>query len=395
MKHNKIYKTLCVITLAGLISFAPTGYSIATSRSSLNSEMDEINNKIEEKENEKAQIQNEKSQTLTEVESLIYQIGAYEREISKLDSEIGTLESKIDEAQEKLASEEEKYEKRDKEMQERLLVIYEAGDTSFLDILLGSNDIVDLISNYYIATEIAKADSEMLAEIEKKKNEIEAAKQGLEDSKNELEDIRSVHEQTSRALTETRSLKEQRANELDATERQVQEEIEAFEAHKAEIEAELRRIAEEERRNAGVDYVITSDPSSSGYIRPVSGYPITTGIYYSWGGWHGAVDFSGPGIEWAPIVAVKSGTVVTSRAAKTDDGYYYSYGEYIIINHHDGTMTLYAHGQPDSRQVFEGEEVSQGQVIMYVGTTGNSTGEHLHFEVRVDGERVDPRPYLP
>ena len=58
-------------------------------------------------------------------------------------------------------------------------------------------------------------------------------------------------------------------------------------------------------------------------------------------------------------------------------------------------MTLYAHGQPGSRQVYEGQEVSQGQVIMYVGTTGNSTGEHLHFEVRVDGERVDPRPYLP
>ena len=395
MKHNKIYKSLFAISLAGMISFSPLGHVLAASRSDLTDEMNQIDSQIEEKENEKTQIQNEKSQTLSEVESLIYQISAYEREISSLNSQINSLESEIDEAEEKLAAEQRNYDKRNQEMQERLLVIYEAGDTSFLDILLGSSDLVDLISNYYIAQEIAKADSEMLDEIEKKKIEIEATKKGLEDNKTELEDVRTIHEQTSRALTETRSLKEQKASELDASEQQVQAEIEAFEAHKAEIEAELKRIAEEERQSRGADFVYTSDPSSSGYIRPVEGYPITTGLYYSWGGWHGAVDFSGYGIEWAPIVAVKAGTVVTSRAAMTDDGYYYSYGEYIIINHHDGTMTLYAHGQPGSRQVYEGEEVEQGQVIMYVGTTGNSTGEHLHFEVRVDGERVDPRPYLP
>ena len=94
-------------------------------------------------------------------------------------------------------------------------------------------------------------------------------------------------------------------------------------------------------------------------------------------------------------MAVKSGTVVTSKAAINSSGKYYSYGEYIIINHHDGTMTLYAHGQAGSRKVFEGQKVSQGQVIMNVGSTGNSTGPHLHFEVRVNGTRVDPRPYLP
>ena len=128
---------------------------------------------------------------------------------------------------------------------------------------------------------------------------------------------------------------------------------------------------------------------------PVSGYPITTGLYYSSGRYHGAVDFSGSGILGQPVVAVKAGTVVTSTAAKTASGNYYSYGEYIIINHHDGTMTLYAHGQAGSRKVSAGQTVSQGQVIMNVGSTGNSTGPHLHFEVRVNGSRVDPRPYLP
>ena len=136
-----------------------------------------------------------------------------------------------------------------------------------------------------------------------------------------------------------------------------------------------------------------NNPSASGYIRPVVGYSITTG----WMGYsgHTGVDFSGSGISGKPVLAVKAGTVVTSTALKYSNGNYRSYGEYIVINHHDGTMTLYAHGAPGSRLVSAGQSVSQGQQIMSVGTTGNSTGYHLHFEVRVNGRPVNPTPYLP
>ena len=94
------------------------------------------------------------------------------------------------------------------------------------------------------------------------------------------------------------------------------------------------------------------------------------------------------------VVAVKSGTVVTSRALRNSDGSYRSYGEYIVINHHDGTMTLYAHMLSGSRTVQEKQTVEQGQVIGTVGSTGNSTGPHLHFEVRKNGVCVNPLPYL-
>ena len=200
MKQSRIYKGICILTLASIISFIPVNTAVAASRSSLNSEMEQINAQIKEKENEKSQIKSEKSQTLSEVESLIYQISSYESEISSLTSEINSLQSQIGEAKEKIAAEERNYNKLNDEMQERLLVIYEAGDTSFLDILLGSSDLVDLISNYYIASEIAKADSDMLEEIARKKNEIEAAKDGLEDNKSKLEQKRTVQQQKSRAL---------------------------------------------------------------------------------------------------------------------------------------------------------------------------------------------------
>lgn len=390
---KKLLKTCCSLVIIFVLCYMPLSV-FATSRSSLNSQMEDINNQIQQKQNEKEQIENEKSTALSEVEDLIYKISNYESEISSLKNEISSLESQINESQEKLTIEEENYKKQDEAMKERLIVIYENGETSFLDMLLGSSNLVDFISNYYLATEVAKADAEMLEEIEKKKNEIEAVKQGLEESKEKLEQKKASKEQTSQSLYETKRLKDQRVSELSADEKQVQEELEQFEAHKREIEAELRKIAEEEARKNG-GQTVTTAPSACGYIKPVSGYSITTGLYYSSGKYHGAVDYSGSGIYGQPVMAVKAGTVVTSKAAINSAGNYYSYGEYIIINHHDGTMTLYAHGQAGSRKVSVGDTVSQGQVIMNVGSTGNSTGPHLHFEVRVNGSRVDPRPYLP
>ncbi len=105
---------------------------------------------------------------------------------------------------------------------------------------------------------------------------------------------------------------------------------------------------------------------------------------------HTGVDFACP--EGTPILAAKSGRVIKSEA-KIRNGKYYSYGNYVTITHGDGTMTLYAH--MSRRAVSTNEQVSQGQVIGYVGSTGNSTGNHLHFEIFVSGKRVNPSQYLP
>lgn len=128
------------------------------------------------------------------------------------------------------------------------------------------------------------------------------------------------------------------------------------------------------------------------FIKPVNSY-ITTGMYYSSGQYHGAVDFGAAGINGAPVYAVADGYVVTSTRLNG------SYGNYIIIAHYNGLYTLYAHGQDGSRKVSAGQTVKKGQQIMNVGSTGNSTGPHLHFEVRRSpgtySNRVDPRIYLP
>ena len=137
-------------------------------------------------------------------------------------------------------------------------------------------------------------------------------------------------------------------------------------------------------------------PSAHGYIFPVQGCSranINKLVYPSYRG-HTGIDVN-RNVVGKNVVAVKAGTVVKSEAKKNSNGTYRSYGEYVVINHHDGTMTLYAHMLAGTRKVSKGQEVSQGQVLGTVGSTGNSTGTHLHFEVLIGGSPVNPIPYLP
>ena len=368
---------------------------LAATKSELNASSNETDKKIEEAKEELENINTEKSETLQQVEDLIMQISSAQSEIDELDTKISDMNTQIEEAQSKLNEKQEEYDDKEALLEKRLVAAYEAGETSYLDVLLSSSSLTDLISNYYMISEITQSDMELMDKIKKEQEEIETAKQTLETSKQELDSVRAEKQQKATELQNAKSQKDSYVAQLDEQEKNTQAELEQFEQDKREIQAELEKIARQEAANAGSSNVsnITNNPSSSGYIRPVVGYSITTG----WMGYsgHTGVDFSGSGISGKPVLAAKAGTVVTSTALRNSNGTYRSYGEYIVINHHDGTMTLYAHGAPGSRLVIPGQTVSQGQQIMSVGTTGNSTGYHLHFEVRVNGRPVNPTPYLP
>ena len=368
---------------------------IAATRSELNASSEETDQKIEEAKEELENIDAEKSATLQQVENLIMQISSAESEIDALDNQIADMNTQIEEAQNQLDEKQGEYDDKQELLEKRLVAAYEAGETSYLDVLLSSDSLSDLISNYYMLSEITQSDMDLMENIKQEQKEIETAKQTLEKTKQELDNTRSEKQQKTVELQNTKNEKDSYVAQLNEEEKNTQAELEQFEQDKRDIQAQLAEIARQEAANAGNSNVsnITNNPSSSGYIRPIVGYSITTG----WMGYsgHTGVDFSGSGIAGKPVLAAKAGTVVTSTALKYANGNYRSYGEYIVINHHDGTMTLYAHGAPGSRLVSAGQTVSQGQQIMSVGTTGNSTGYHLHFEVRVNGTPVNPAPYLP
>ena len=368
---------------------------IAATSSELNASKTETDKKIEEAKEELENINAEKSETLEQVENLIMQISSAQSEIDELNTKISDMNNQIEDAQNKLNEKQEEYDGKEELLEKRLVAAYEAGETSYLDVLLSSSSLTDLISNYYMISEVTQSDIELMEKIKNEQEEIETAKQTLETSKQELDSVRVQKQQKATELQNAKSQKDSYVAQLDEQEKNTQAELEQFEQDKRDIQAQLAAIARQEAASAGSSNVsnIVNNPSSSGYIRPVAGYRITCG----WMGYsgHTGVDFSGSGIAGKPVLAAKAGTVVTSTALKYSNGNYRSYGEYIVINHHDGTMTLYAHGAPGSRLVSSGQSVSQGQQIMSVGTTGNSTGYHLHFEVRINGSPVNPAPYLP
>ena len=392
-------KLVGVIIIAILIQ---TNVVIGASQKDLKN----VDNKIEEKKEEL------KNDTMSQVEELTNKISSYQQQIEELDSKINDLNTQISDSQEQLNKAQEDYTKQEELLNARLVATYEAGDTSYLDFILSSESITDLISNYYLVSEIATNDSELLEKIQKQKETIENTKKTLENSKNELATSKTTKQSVSSQLQSTKEQKNEQVAKLSEDEKQTQKELDQFEEDKAAIANELaeiaRREAEQRRNNTNSGKNNNSNsgsgnnsnsgnngsntPSAGGFIRPVSGYSITCG-WYGYAG-HTGVDFSGAGISGKPVLAAKSGTVETSTALKYADGRYRSYGEYIVINHHDGTMTLYAHGAPGSRLVSKGQSVSQGQQIMSVGTTGNSTGYHLHFEVWLNGVRVNPANYL-
>ena len=386
-----VLKILGIITIIMFLLQVPV--TMAASTTDLKNQQKANEKKIEEQEQKKEEVTAEKNKTVEEVEDITNQITNYESQISELNSKIDELNTKIADSQNKLNEAQNKYDEQEELLEARLVVSYEEGETSYLDVLLASESITDFISNY-----------ELLDSIQKQKEEIEQAKTDLENSKKELDTSKAEKQSITTQLEQTKSEKNQKVTELTQDEQQIQAQIdELAEANKSldaqilkvqkQIEAQLN--ANKGNSSSGGTSTGGGPVSNSGFIYPVpSGYTrITTGINYSSGQYHGAVDFGCAGINGQPVYAVADGIVVTAQSLTS------SYGTHVIIAHYNGLYTLYAHGQSGSLRVSAGQTVKQGQQIMNVGSTGNSTGPHLHFEVRTSPGtyscRKNPMNYLP
>ena len=392
--------TIFLIVAILIVSFG-TYYTFAATKSELNSQSSELDNKISEKKEEIEQVENNISAAMQEVQTLVAQISTYEQSISDLNSKIETTSNEIAQAENDIAQKEKETQEKQDLLNKRLIAIYESGNTSYLDMLLTSSDLSDFLSKYYLISEIAEYDTNLIISLKDAKAQLEESKIALEANKQSLENAKAEQVEKQEALLKIKAEKDAKVANLNSTEKALESELEEFEKDKKDVQAQLAYIAQQEAESAArasqsggsSSY---GSASSHGYIFPVSGLSksnIRTLKYPSYAG-HTGVDVN-IGVVGKNVVAVKDGTVAISTAMKRSDGSYKSYGEYVVINHHDGTMTLYAHMLAGSRTVSAGDSVSQGQVLGTVGSTGNSTGPHLHFEVRVNGSPVNPIPYLP
>lgn len=405
-----------VILIIGIILFQTNIVIAADATSQYWKEQESQNSQqIEETEKELEGIQQEKSEAMKQVEELSTQITKYQNQIDELDSKISDLNTQIEEAQNKINESQANYEKQEKLMEARLIAIYEAGETSYLDFILSSESLSDLISNYYLVTELASIDKELLETIQKQKQEIETAKKELETSKNELASSKASKESIATQLQASKNEKDSYVSKLSESEKQTQAELEQLQADNDRINKELKaaeqryqqqleelRKKQQNSSNGGSGTTTSGSGSGSNYVSGGSGYlqrpvktgSVTTQMYYSNGSYHGALDYGIP--IGTTVYAAAEGVVLSVKSMST------SYGNHIVIQHTNGLRTYYAHGN-GVFYVSPGQTVSKGQPIMQSGNSGNSFGAHLHFEVRVspynwsysgNDSRRDPRNYM-
>ena len=387
-------KIISIILIITIMMSSNMLISFAANKSELEQESSDLDGKIKQTEEELSHVEENLTGVMAQIRDLTAQISEYENEIYSLDLQISDLEDKISEAEANLKQAEQDYTDQKAALEKRLVAAYKKGETTYLDVLLSSTSVVDFISKYHMVSVIAEYDNNLLEQIEKNKKSIEESKTILENSKAEIEGLKNSKQATANALKASQSTKQGYMNELTSEQKALQDKLDQFEKDKQDIQRELADLARKEAASGGTT-IIQGSPSQYGYIFPVAGLGlsnINNKNYPSYRG-HTGVDVN-INVIGKSVVAVKSGTVVTSKALRSSNGNYRSYGEYVVINHHDGTMTLYAHMLSGSRKVVEGQSVSQGQVIGTVGSTGNSSGPHLHFEVRRNGVCVNPLPYL-
>lgn len=351
------------------------------------------------------------SANLTGVEK---QINEYQYEIVELDSKANEYTKKLAELQTKVDDVNEKIEKYEKDLQNasqsynsaedvyttRLRVIYENGIPTIWDILFSSKGISDFFSKLNVYTSILDYDKSLVTNIKSQKEYIDYIKEDIEVQKLQLEQLKYDLEKSTQALNDTITAKQNKKAELESSKEnltQIQASLEAKQKEaQQKIADEIARIEAEANKNPDAGTTFTG----SDFVWPVSGYTtITTrfgeiyNLVVSTGSAHTGCDIAGSGILGKPIKAIESGVVTTANYGN------YGYGNYVIINHgtnsSNGNRYISLYGHCSSLAVSVGQTVSKGQVIGYVGSTGNSTGPHLHLEVYVNGTRVDPLKFYP
>ena len=417
MKKVKIVEKLGVkflgIFLIGIFLLQSNIVLAESETDKLKSQQNETNSQIQQKKEELNNIQEEKSDTMQQVEDLTNQISEYQSQIDELDSKITDLNSQISEAEDNLNKAQDEYNQKEQTLKERLVVSYEAGETSYLDVLLSSSSLTDLISSYYMISLVTDKDSELLQEIQEQKQQIETDKQNLENDKTELANSKTSKESMTAQLETVKKEKDSYVAKLSDDEKQKQSEIDQLQEDNEKISKELaaaearyqKQLDELKRKQASGSGSSSNGGSSNaggnfisggtGYLQaPVKSGTITTQMYYSSGKYHGAIDYGVP--VGTTVYAAADGVVLSATHLTT------SYGNYIVIQHANGLRTWYAHGN-GVFYVSAGDTVSKGQPIMQSGNSGNSTGPHLHFEVRVppynysysgNDSRRDPRNYM-
>ena len=377
-------KNLCIVLIL-LVCFVTT-FSYAENEvteqpTDLQTQKNELENQLNDANNQLDEVQSNLSDNLQQVEKLDEKIATAEEELQEQESKITELKKSISEIEEELNTVTEKQKKQQELFEKRIVAIYEAGETQYLDIILKSRNLSEFLSSYYVISEIAETDKELLEDLTEKKKTIDLTKQKLENEKKELATIMENQTRMANTLQNTKQMRQNFISKLSEDEKNLQSKIDEINAQYEEVNKQILELAQQ-----GLDTAYIGGELAwpvPGYTRITSKYAMRvhpiTGQYKL----HTGVDIGAP--TGANFIAANDGVVVKA-------GMNTAYGNMVIIDHGGGISTLYAHGSEILVQV--GQQVKRGDPVLKVGSTGYSTGPHAHFEVRINGVTTDPLPYI-
>lgn len=391
MKRKTLMVTAIILLMFVLITSLGSAFlSIAFAQTAeeeaeqARQEQEETQKKIDENKEQQGNMLEYKGQLDENINALHLQLESLDETILSTQSELDKLEVDLQQAQERV-------DVQDDLMKKRIRVMYEDGALGYLDVLLSAKSFSDLMSRIEAIRTITEYDANLLNNFEKAKTTVEENKILVEQHKQSLESARDSKTQKQTELQGQLELAQAEIDRLTAEEGSLQEALEA--ARLAEEQAN-QRIAAAMAASGG--YVDTSSdvyvPATAGtFIWPFDrSYPITSPFSYRvspiWGSseLHTGLDIGAP--YGTTIRAAAAGRVLVSEF---NTG---GYGNFVVIDHGGGYSTLYGHASLNLVQA--GQTVVQGQAISQVGSTGWSTGPHLHFEIRLNNSPVDPSPYV-
>lgn len=376
-------KILIIISILILCTTLSTG-SIATDISDLDKQKKEVSEELNKKNKQLEYVNEELTTALLEIQKLDDEILQYETDLNKYETQLSKLQTSIDEAIEKIDLVQEDYQTREEILRERLVEMYKAGDVTYLEVLLSSKSLTEFISSYFLMRQLVEYDNKLIEQVEREKNDLEYTKAKLEKEQKEVKTIKAKKEQTTIILNNKKTLQKAHVNKLSEEEKKLQKEIIEYKKEVYRIQSLISQVSGEPNlqiQYTGGDMIwpVAKEGTAITSYYEQREHPITGIINY-----HSGIDI-GNAYFGTPVVAALDGYVSYA-------GWLGGYGNCVIINHGNGVSTLYGHGQAILTTLHK--EVKQGELIMEVGSTGNSTGPHLHFEIRINGYTVNPLLYV-
>jgi len=364
------------IVVAGLLTASGAG-------ADLQSKLDEKQAALDQAQDKKGVLTSDIDAYDDQIDELTGQVAVLRNREAEVQADLDEAQARLETEQENLRIQRERLEHSIKVLRQRLVAMYKTGEPDALTVVLESDGFDDVLQRYEYLERIQTQDSSIVSSVRDLRNE---AKETVE----RITDVRNEIAAKERELERTRVALEQREAELQdaradskALLAKTNDNIDHLEGDISDVEAEIQK----QLMAASGTTALPVGPirqGSGSMIWPVDG-PVVSPFGMRWGALHAGVDIAVP--AGTPIRAADDGTIALVQSEATSGGY----GNYTCIDHGGGLSTCYAH---QSSQAITSGSVSQGDVIGYVGCTGHCYGDHLHFEVRINGTPTDPLPYL-